>query len=467
MQRPKILFVNPYIYDFAAYDLWIKPLGLLYLASLLEEQGCEIRLLDAMDRYDPDVLKLQNRREPKSKVYGDGFFHKEIVEKPAIFKSIPRNYSRYGMTPEIFRSRLSILRDKFFIPDAVLVTSGMTYWYKGVHEAIGLVKEFFPSTTILLGGIYATLFTDFATKNSGADKVLRGEGEKFILNFLAERFGISVGKKYEGYDDYPRPAYHLYPRLDYVTMMTSRGCPYTCSFCATHEFTESFSRRQPQFVLDEILSYAQRGIKNISFYDDALFVNAEKHIKPILRGLIDSGVKINFHTPNGLFAKLIDSELAGLLMQSGFKTMRLSYETKNPERQKQMRKVNDDDLERALANLESAGFLRHEIVVYLMMGLPFQKPKEVFESMEYVQGLGARVSLSSFSPIPGTPEWEKAVRDFGFPTDDPLWTNKSVYPLKTESFCEADFDKLKMQAVNGNKQLLHSSEPISDYNVYA
>ncbi len=459
--------INPYIYDFAAYDLWSKPLGLLYLAGVLEENGCEIMFLDALDRWHPDVLELQNRAAPKSKVYGDGHFHKETVIKPPEFSEIKRKYSRYGMPPDLIRSNLEKINATSDV-DAVLITSGMTYWYRGVHEVIRMCREIFPGKKILLGGIYATLFTEHAQKTSGADFVFKGEGERPALKLISELLGFPVRTNYLNYDDYPLPAYHLYPKLDYVAMMTSRGCPYSCSFCATNEFAANFMRRNPERVFEEIEFYAaERAVKNIAFYDDALFVNAEKHIKPILKRIIARDLHVNFHTPNGLFAKLLDRELAELLVQSGFKTIRLSYETNNRERQRQMRKVNDDDLETALKNLEHAGFARQEVVVYLIMGLPHQLSIEVEESLRYVNALGARVSLSSFSPIPHTAEWHIAVKEFGFPADNPLVTNKSIYPLKNKLFTESDFDRLKLLGIEGNKELLTDQPEVSDYNIYA
>ena len=173
MKKPKLLLINPYIYDFAAYDLWSKPLGLLYLAGVLEQNGCDIFLLDALDRWHPEVLKLQHRTTPKSRTYGDGHFYKEAVAKPEEFSNVRRTYSRYGMPPDLLRSNLEKIRNDHAI-DAILVTSGMTYWYRGVHEVIRMCREIFPAAKILLGGIYATLFTGFAQRQSGADFVFKG-----------------------------------------------------------------------------------------------------------------------------------------------------------------------------------------------------------------------------------------------------------------------------------------------------
>ena len=453
MFPPTVLLVNPYLYDFAAYDLWIKPLGLLYVGAVLAENGCDLVLLDCMDRWHPDVLQLQKLSRPKSKPGGDGDFYREAIAKPSLLADIPRNYYRFGLPPALVAKNFETISRERKI-DLILVTSGMSYWYRGVHELIDLCHQYFPKIPVWLGGIYATLYPQHARSLSGADLVFTGESEIKALRLAQELLPLKPRQEYNGYDDYPLPAYHLYPQLEYAAMMTSRGCPFCCPFCATRQFTPTFHSRTPAKVVAEIEHYSVvRGIRNIAFYDDALFVNAEHHIKPILRQVVARKLPTAFHTPNGLFAKLVDAELAELMVQSGFTTVRLSYESKDVLLQQRMGKVNDADLAHALQNLERAGFPRYNVMVYLMMGLPNQTPEAVAASIEYVASLGARVSLSSYSPIPGTPDWELAVTQFGLPADEPLLTNKTIYPLRNDQFQRQDFDRLKLLALQHGRRL--------------
>ena len=91
-----ILFLNPYIYDFTAFDLWLKPLGLLQLAAILEKNGYQLNFIDCLNRYHPELLKLQ--KPPKRDKYGCGKYFKQVLEPPEVLKKIPRyiiwNYNR-------------------------------------------------------------------------------------------------------------------------------------------------------------------------------------------------------------------------------------------------------------------------------------------------------------------------------------------------------------------------------------
>ena len=204
MSKRRLLLINPWIYDFAAFNLWVEPIGLLSIGSIFRQHGYQLDFIDCLDRYNPDLLKLQGLTAPKGNAYGTGKYHREPVERPEVVKDVPRHFCRYGITPEIFESEL----DKRPKPDVVLVTSKMTYWYPGPHEVIRRVKHRYPDVPVVLGGTYATLCYKHAVEKSGADFVVKGEGE-----LSAPETGRSVDRKPIGLLPTPRPHQRLpFPR---------------------------------------------------------------------------------------------------------------------------------------------------------------------------------------------------------------------------------------------------------------
>ncbi|MBW1952600.1 MAG: cobalamin-dependent protein, partial [Deltaproteobacteria bacterium] len=292
-QPPTILLINPWIYDFAAYDFFARPLGLLYLAGRLLAQGYAVRLIDCLEPAPDRITSVTGR------------YLKEPLPPPAPLVGIPRRYGRYGISETDFRAKLSITHR----PATVLVTSLMTYWYPGVQAVIRLVRDQFPGVAIVLGGIYATLCPEHARQHSGADLVRTGPGEPEILNLLAELTGWDrpLPPVLDDLDALPYPALHLLPERRLIPVLTSRGCPMDCAYCAAKLLQPRFRQRRPTAVVEE-LSYwqARLGVKEVAFYDDALLVEAETHLLPILEGVLSRGLNIRFHTPNGLHLKLIN-----------------------------------------------------------------------------------------------------------------------------------------------------------------
>ncbi|GAB4369334.1 MAG: B12-binding domain-containing radical SAM protein [Calditrichia bacterium] len=409
-------------------------MGLLYVGAFLRKLGYELQLIDCLDKYHPGLLKIQKRTTPKLKKFGIGPFHRVIVEKPSILNFVPRHYARYGWPEELFVDELQ----KIAPPDAVLVTSLMTYWYPGPAKIVEWVRRIFPGIPVILGGIYATLLPEHARKVVKPDYLISGPGEIEVARLLESILphAPSLDDLPVALDDFPPPAFDLYPRMDYLVVLTSRGCPYRCTFCATDKISGRFAQRQPAKVVEEILTQSRRfRVKDIAFYDDALLLNKKKHIIPILEQMLSEKISLRFHTPNGLHCKEIDAELSSLFFRCGFTTIRLSFETVNPERQADMKnKVTPHDLEAAVQNLEAAGYKRKSLEAYVLMELPHQSPQEIYESILFVHSLGIRVKLASFSPIPGTVDFDRVVQQGLFPADaDPLLTNKSIYPLHRSS----------------------------------
>jgi radical SAM superfamily enzyme YgiQ (UPF0313 family) len=243
----------------------------------------------------------------------------------------------------------------------------------------------------------------------------------------------------------------------YVAVITSRGCPYRCTYCASHLLNpQGFRQRDPHRVVAEIAwCHTGLGMRDFAFYDDALLVNAQQHIHVILDEVIACGLGCRFHTPNGLHAELIDKGLATKMFQAGFKTVRLGLESCDPKEQRRSgSKVTNEGFRRAVAALRAAKFEAANVTAYVMLGLPGQPIKEAEESIAFAHQCGATVEVTLYSPIPGTAEWERAVHHWGLdPQADPLLHNESAYPLQSEVLDVEAFERVKALAGRGNQAL--------------
>jgi radical SAM superfamily enzyme YgiQ (UPF0313 family) len=441
MPSPKnVLLINPWIYDFTAYDFWLKPLGLLAVAAVLRQNSdCRLRLVDCLDRYHWRLEK-----KPASKPDGRGPFLKTEVAKPDPLRDIPRRYSRYGIPVEVFREDL----DRSPRPDAVLISCVMTYWYPGVQLACRLVREKWGAVPIVLGGLYATLAPEHARAQSGADVIIQGPGENRILPILSDILGDGAirPREYENIEDWPLPAFDLLGNRETLPLLTSRGCPYRCSFCATPVLYDRVERRSPRSVIAEVDDDVRRwGTRNIAFYDDSLLVNKESHIVPILKAAAERAFPVSFHTPNGLHVREIDAGLAALFRRAGVRSVYLSQESFDESLLgRACPKVSPDDLEKALRHLQAAGYARDDVNVYLIVGLPHQNAGLVRESIRIVRRLGARPRLAFFSPVPGTEEWRRTVASGRLSENaDPLLHNKLAFAYLWGDECRFAFEEFR------------------------
>lgn len=442
----KILLINPWIYDFAAYDFRVTPLGLLSIASVLRENGYNVYFIDCLDSNHPQMINKKGITKATHKKDGCGHFYKEHIDKPAVLGEIPRRYSRYGISPELFEQKLQMIPK----PEVILVTSMMTYWYLGVFQTIKLSKKHYPDVPVILGGIYTTLCPEHVLKYSGADYCICGEGEELVLKIVGEltQQNASFVPNLKELDSLPYPAFDLMPHHDFLCLLTSRGCPNRCTYCASYLLNSTFRQRDTAKVMDEILFWMDNyPVRNVAFYDDALLYKANERFVPLLKEIIKRNIKCNFYTPNGLHIRGITEEVADLLFQAGFKTIRLSLETTDEERQIQIgEKTTNKEFEQAVKHLRHAGYESEDIGVYLMVGLPGQRVEEVRKSIKLVRDCGARPSLAEYSPIPGTRLWKDALQNSPFDLDkEPLFHNNSILPCRSNKLSWEHLYQLKRE----------------------
>ncbi len=440
-----ILLVNPWIHDFAAYDFWARPYGLLLLAAILRLHDFRVTYLDCLDRFHP---RAANRTGPLR--HGRGPYLKTPIAKPAGLADVPRTFSRYGIPVEWLRCDLEGVER----PDLILVTGLMTYWASGVAETIAELRRAFPKTPIVLGGVYATLCPDHARQFSGADRVVTGPGEKTVLELAAEVTGYRPELRFnpEDLDTHPFPALDLQRRIPFMPLLTVRGCPYRCAYCASSRLAPLRRRQSVARVLAEIEHWHGRcGVRDFAFYDDALLVDPDVHARPLFEAIAAAGLGLHLHTPNALHIRCIDAPLARVMRRAGMQTVRLGLETTDFEGRRGLdAKVTAEEFRQAAAYLREAGFSAGQLGAYLLVGLPGQSMAAVEAAVRTVREAGITPIPAYYSPIPGTALWPAARAASRYDLEaDPVFTNNAVWPCSPKGFDWQTLTRIKRLCVKG------------------
>lgn len=388
-ERLKLLLVNPAIYDFTAFDFWLRPYGLLRVAGRLRR--CDLTVFDYLVSHDRDN-------------FGRGRFDRQLLPKPAPLSDMPRRFYRFGRSRDDFRSLL--LSQDF---DVVLVQTVMTYWYLGVREVIEDVRRFQPHARIVLGGVYASLCQRHASQ-LGSDLVLSG------TDLTPLELPLTDGLPYwEGLDS------------SVGVLKITEGCPFRCTYCSVPLLYPHFEGRPLEFCLEELRHLVRLGARDIAFYDDALLFKPDRILLPFLDAVLREDLRVAFHTPNALNARFITAEIAALMVRAGFKTFYLGLESAEYEWQRRTGgKVYSEEFADAVRCLRGAGAL--SITAYVIAGHPASIEQNLEQSMHFAAEQGADVMLSEFAPIPGTPDGE-ACRGYA-DLDEPLNHNKTAFTVR-------------------------------------
>jgi len=433
--KPRILLVNPPIYDFAAHDFWLRPYGLLRVAGYLRGQA-ELRVFDYLD---PPRAPAPRDADDAADRWGRRRICRAPAAKPAAFGALRRRYRRFAFAARERFGEFLADRPPF---DAALVQTGMTYWYPGVAEVIEDLRRYSPATRIVLGGVYATLCPQHA-RRLGADLVILGADLDPLWRALHLAPDLNAPALWEAYE-----------RLETGVLKLSDGCPFRCTYCAASRLAPQFAPRPLQVALAEMDLLRRLGARDVAFYDDALLFRPQHALVPFLERIASQKSPVNFHTPNALHARLLTREIARLMVRAGVRTFYLGFESLSDAWQrgtdgKAMGKVAPDELARAVAHLREAGADPREITAYLILGHPRSDTQELEASMRFAHGLGVRLMLADFSPIPGTPDGELCRQWVDM--DEPLCHNKSAFPVALLG--EHEVERLKELCRRLNRRL--------------
>jgi hypothetical protein len=419
MQIPQVLLVNPPIFDFTAYDFWLRPYGMMQVAGRIQH-SCHLDFFDFLGTRRKDA-------------WGRGRFESQEISRPMPLRDIPRKFHRFGRPRMQFRDFLQ--RRSL---DAVLIQTVMTYWYAGVKEVINDVRELQPRAKVILGGVYATLCPEHA-RSLGPDLVIEGADLEPLWRLLSIEPGEGT-------------LYWTSTHADVGVMKISEGCPFQCTYCSAPLFWSGFAGRPTGDCIRELSLLLEMGAGDIAFYDDALLYRADALLIPFLEAVIENGFRVRFHTPNALNARFITPDLARLMVRAGFASFFLGFESGSPEWQRSTGgKVFSEELEAAVRFLREAG--AQSVVTYIIVGHPDSEEQDPEASIRFAHRCGTRVLLSEFSPVPGTPDFVRSLQ--WAELNEPLSHNKTAFAIRRLG--GDNLNKLKGLTQSLNANLHHPS----------
>jgi len=224
-------------------------------------------------------------------------------------------------------------------------------------------------------------------------------------------------------DSIPFPSRHLLPMENYIeaqeshgfsngrwtSMISSRGCPYGCTFCASRK-TRWVSRSAAD-VVDEIEYCIDKwNIREFHFEDDNMTINVKRLIE-ICNEIKRRKLDIRWQTPNGIRASRIDEEMLTAMKESGCEHVTLAPESGSPRVLTDIiQKGKDFDLQ----YLKDCGATAHRlglrVAAYFVLGLPGETREDMEMTISYARELARvgvdEVNFGLFIPLPGTPLWE-------------------------------------------------------------
>ncbi len=390
----RILFVHPLGYkleqaegDISRVTNIMPPLGLASIAAYLDERSFETAIIDC--------------------------------------------YAHPAQSDDLIRSFLQEKR-----PAVIAFSCTTSSFLDGVRLA-AMAKELLPGISTVFGGVHVSALQEKALADYPAvDFVVVGEGEETLHEFLItpaqgraevaqliwrDNSGLVIYNDqkrppldldtlpfpaYEKLSNYPE-AYQLpifnYPTEPNTSCISSRGCPYACSYCDRSVFRRSFRYNSADY-LHRHLAYLKEkfNIRHINFYDDQFTFNRDR-VEKFCRAMITSPLGMTFNC--AVRAEHIDLELLQLMKKAGCWMISLGIETGDQDLLAQHRQNADLTM---LANkihlIKEAGI---RVKGLLMMGLPGESEESIKKSMDYVFSLPIDTfNLAKFTPFPGSPIYQ-------------------------------------------------------------
>jgi anaerobic magnesium-protoporphyrin IX monomethyl ester cyclase len=375
--KTRIALVNTPLLEGVAYHPPFPPLGLAYMAAVLEQNNFEVKIIDC------PVCEMD---------------HQKLKAELAAYQ--PTMVGVGCMTPTV----------------------------GSALKSAQVAKEVCPDAKVLMGGPHAT-FADkqILTEEKAVDIIVRGEGEETLLELAKQSpnlqdvngvRGLSFRKDgqviqtpnrpfIQNLDALPRPAYKYLSVDKYritgrkiLPIMSSRGCPFQCSFCvATQLFGAGYRGRSAKNVLDELEWLRDEfGAEGISFQDDTLTFDRKRAVE-IFDGILER--KINMPWGCGTRADLVSAELLMQMSKAHCNEICFGVESGCQRIRDALRKrVTTQQCENAIKWAKAAGIF---VTASIIIGYPGETKESLQETLDFVRRVEPDdVYLNHATPYPGT-----------------------------------------------------------------
>jgi radical SAM superfamily enzyme YgiQ (UPF0313 family) len=339
-----------------------------------------------------------------------------------------------------------------FQPKIVGVTS-MTPTSVSALKSAEAAKEACPDARVILGGPHVTFMdTETLTEEPAVDIVVRGEGEETLLEIaklkktqkLEDVRGLTFRKNgravrtaerpfIQDLDSLPHPAYHLIPVDKYriagkkvMPIMTSRGCPFQCSFCvASQMFGARFRGRSPKNVLDELEWLRDKhGAEGLSFHDDTLAFD-RKRIIEICEGIDERRIVLPWGC--GTRADTVTKDVLAKMRKAHCNEICFGVESGCQRiRDSLKKKVSTEQCENAIKWAKDEGIF---VTMSVILGYPGETKETLEETLDLVHKAEPDdVWLCMATPYPGT-ELRTLVEKLGWKMKDDWRLYNTMNPI--------------------------------------
>ncbi len=368
-----------------------------------------------------------------------------------------------------------LLEEKFDI----LGISAFSFQLRAAYKAAEISKKINPKCKVVMGGIHASTCPKEVINNKHIDFVFVGEGERSFPEFISKLEKKKSFEKVNGIcyvknkkikinpkdiindlDSLPMPAWDLLPpnrypefggQLKYpvAPVLTSRGCPFQCTFCSSHIISgRKWRPRSPEKVVKEVIYLKNNfGIREINFMDDNFTFDRERTRK-ICGLLIKDKANLVWECPNGVRADRVDKELLKLMKKAGCYSLNFGIESGSKRIHKLMKKgLNFKKLKKTIDSSRRLGILTTGTFI---LGYPTETKEDIEKTIKIAKSLNLdRASFFTFQPLPGSEIFNWMMKNKKINKDKIKWDNYSYSQVSwsPESLSKKELKNLQRKAI--------------------